>query len=63
MGEFGFDDNHELIEKLKPLNHYGKSKNDFDKWVLLQASQPSFWAGFKFFNVYGPNEFHKNRIY
>ena len=62
MGEFGFDDDHELIEKLQPLNPYGKSKNDFDKWVLLQDSQPPFWAGFKFFNVYGPNEFHKNRM-
>ena len=62
MGEFGFEDNHKLIEKLQPLNPYGKSKNDFDKWVLLQANQPPFWAGFKFFNVYGPNEFHKNRM-
>jgi ADP-L-glycero-D-manno-heptose 6-epimerase len=62
MGEFGFDDDHELIEKLQPLNPYGKSKNDFDKWVLLQDSQPPFWAGFKFFNVYGPNEFHKSRM-
>jgi ADP-L-glycero-D-manno-heptose 6-epimerase len=62
MGEFGFDDDHELIEKLQPLNPYGNSKNDFDKWVLLQDSQPPFWAGFKFFNVYGPNEFHKSRM-
>jgi ADP-L-glycero-D-manno-heptose 6-epimerase len=61
-GEFGFDDDHELIEKLQPLNPYGKSKNDFDKWVLLQDSQPPFWAGFKFFNVFGPNEFHKKRM-
>ena len=61
-GEFGFDDDHELIEKLQPLNPYGKSKNDFDRWVLSQNSQPPFWAGFKFFNVYGPNEFHKGRM-
>ena len=61
-GEFGFDDNHELIDKLEPLNPYGESKNDFDKWVLLQDKQPPFWAGFKFFNVYGPNEFHKDRM-
>ena len=62
IGEFGFEDNHELIEKLIPLNPYGKSKNDFDKWVLRQKNQPPFWAGFKFFNVYGPNEFHKGRM-
>ena len=62
MGEFGFDDNHEVVEKLVPLNPYGDSKNDFDKWALKQDSQPPFWAGFKFFNVYGPNEFHKSRM-
>jgi ADP-L-glycero-D-manno-heptose 6-epimerase len=62
MGEFGFEDSHELVEKLIPLNPYGDSKNDFDKWVLKQESQPPFWAGFKFFNVYGPNEFHKGRM-
>jgi len=62
IGEFGFEDSHELIEKLIPLNPYGKSKNDFDKWVLRQKNQPPFWAGFKFFNVYGPNEFHKGRM-
>ena len=62
MGEFGFEDNHEIVGKLNPLNPYGNSKNDFDKWVLEQAFQPPFWAGFKFFNVYGPNEFHKGRM-
>jgi ADP-L-glycero-D-manno-heptose 6-epimerase len=62
MGEFGFDDSHEVVEKLIPLNPYGDSKNDFDKWVLAQEIQPPFWAGFKFFNVYGPNEFHKSRM-
>ena len=62
IGEFGFEDSHELVEKLSPLNLYGKSKNDFDKWVLKQENQPPFWAGFKFFNVYGPNEFHKGRM-
>ena len=61
-GEFGFEDNHEVVEKLVPLNPYGYSKNDFDKWALKQESQPPFWAGFKFFNVYGPNEFHKERM-
>ena len=62
MGEFGFADNHEIVEKLAPLNPYGDSKNNFDKWALQQKSQPPFWAGFKFFNVYGPNEFHKGRM-
>ncbi len=62
MGEFGYEDNHEVIEKLKPLNPYGDSKNDFDKWALKQEEKPYFWAGLKFFNVYGPNEFHKARM-
>ena len=62
MGEFGFEDNHEVVEKLLPLNPYGDSKNDFDKWALKQEMHPIFWAGFKFFNVYGPNEFHKSRM-
>ena len=62
MGEFGYKDNHDLVEKLKPLNPYGESKNDFDKWVLEQTEEPPFWAGLKFFNVYGPNEFHKGRM-
>jgi ADP-L-glycero-D-manno-heptose 6-epimerase len=61
-GEFGYDDNHDLIPKLKPLNPYGESKNDFDKWVLTQTKTPPFWAGLKFFNVYGPNEYHKGRM-
>lgn len=62
MGEFGYDDNEATIEKLKPLNPYGDSKNDFDKWALKQAKKPYFFAGLKFFNVYGPNEYHKNRM-
>ena len=62
MGEFGFHDNHEVIEKLKPLNPYGVSKNEFDKWVLQQSTTPPFWTGFKFFNVFGPNEYHKGRM-
>ena len=62
MGDYGYDDNHELIYKLKPLNLYGKSKNDFDKWALQQSQKPYFWAGLKFFNVYGPNEYHKGRM-
>ena len=50
------------LKNCSHLNPYGKSKNDFDKWVLIQDSQPPFWAGFKFFNVFGPNEFHKKRM-
>lgn len=62
LGEFGYDDNEALIEKLKPLNPYGDSKNDFDKWALAQSKKPYFWVGLKFFNVYGPNEYHKARM-
>lgn len=62
LGEFGYDDNHQIVEKLKPLNPYGESKNEFDKWALRQKQQPYFWAGLKFFNVYGPNEYHKARM-
>ncbi len=62
LGEFGYDDNEADIPKLKPLNPYGDSKNDFDKWALKQEKKPYFWVGLKFFNVYGPNEFHKGRM-
>lgn len=63
LGEFGYDDKDEsIIPKLKPLNAYGDSKNDFDIWALQQKETPSKWIGFKFFNVYGPNEFHKARM-
>ena len=61
-GEYGYDDNHELVKKLNPFNAYGISKNEFDKWVLHQEVHPPFWAGLKFFNVYGPNEYHKARM-
>jgi ADP-L-glycero-D-manno-heptose 6-epimerase len=61
-GEYGYDDNHNIIPKLKPLNPYGESKNEFDKWVLHQANHPPQWYGLKFFNVYGPNESHKGRM-
>lgn len=62
LGEYGYKDDHALCRKLQPLNAYGKSKNDFDKWMLQQEKQPPFWAGLKFFNVYGPNEYHKGRM-
>ncbi len=62
LGEFGYDDDESKINSLKPLNPYGDSKNDFDKWALAQKTSPPKWVGFKFFNVYGPNEFHKGRM-
>lgn len=99
LGELGYADNHATIPKLRPLNPYGQSKQDFDVWVLEMVEkfreeglgfreeglglsvepqpstlnpnpsspnpsspQPSHWAGFKFFNVYGPNEYHKGRM-
>jgi ADP-L-glycero-D-manno-heptose 6-epimerase len=61
-GEWGYKDDHDIVEKLQPLNPYGISKNEFDKWALQQTSCPPFWAGLKFFNVYGPNEYHKGRM-
>jgi ADP-L-glycero-D-manno-heptose 6-epimerase len=61
-GEKGYDDRHDVVDQLKPLNPYGLSKNEFDKWALRQSAQPPFWAGLKFFNVYGPNEYHKGRM-
>jgi ADP-L-glycero-D-manno-heptose 6-epimerase len=61
-GEYGYKDDHAIVEKLQPLNAYGVSKNEFDKWALQQTAQPPFWAGVKFFNVYGPNEYHKGRM-
>ncbi|MES2775842.1 MAG: ADP-glyceromanno-heptose 6-epimerase [Bacteroidota bacterium] len=80
-GELGYNDDHDIIGQLQPLNPYGISKNEFDKWALEQAGSstpnaerkgngvpgntslvPPFWAGLKFFNVYGPNEYHKGRM-
>ncbi len=61
-GEFGYSDNESLIPQLKPLNPYGWSKQKFDVWALEQTEKPYFWAGLKFFNVYGPNEYHKGRM-
>ncbi len=80
-GEFGYNDDHDIIEKLQPLNPYGISKNEFDKWAIKQVGSgqitdgsaairhpsfaeqtPPFWAGLKFFNVYGPQEYHKGRM-
>jgi len=62
LGEHGYDDDETKLQLLKPLNPYGDSKNDFDKWAITQTKSPSHWYGLKFFNVYGPNEFHKSRM-
>lgn len=61
-GTQGYDDNHILPFELEPLNPYGVSKNEFDKWALKQTKAPIKWYGLKFFNVYGPNEYHKGRM-
>ncbi len=61
-GSKGYKDDHAIVNELEPLNPYGISKNEFDKWALQQSSTPPFWAGLKFFNVYGPNEYHKGRM-
>lgn len=61
-GELGYRDDHDLSFQLKPLNPYGISKNEFDKWALRETTAPPGWAGLKFFNVFGPNEYHKARM-
>lgn len=68
-GELGYKDDHDIIYKLHPLNPYGVSKNEFDKWAIEQVREdtnhggcPPSWVGLKFFNVYGPNEYHKARM-
>lgn len=61
-GSQGFDDDHTRLSSLTPLNPYGDSKHQFDLWALAQEKKPSFWIGCKFFNVYGPNEYHKGRM-
>lgn len=57
-GEHGFDD---VVDPrvYKSLNLYGKSKLEFDIWALQQEVQPQYWYGFRFFNVFGPNEYFK----
>ncbi len=62
FGEYGYKDDHAIVDSLKPLNPYGDSKNEFDQWALAQVEQPPHWFGLKFFNVYGPNEYHKGRM-
>lgn len=62
LGELGYDDNEADMPKLQPLNPYGWSKQYFDIWALEQKQTPPNWYGLKFFNVYGPNEYHKGRM-
>jgi ADP-L-glycero-D-manno-heptose 6-epimerase len=66
-GASGFDDCGSIVEltKLRPLNLYGWSKHTFDIWAqqeVVKGNAPPRWAGFKFFNVYGPNEYHKGEM-
>ncbi len=61
-GEHGFSDRHEVVQLLQPLNPYGDSKQEFDLWALAQTDTPPAWYGLKFFNVYGPHEYHKGRM-
>jgi ADP-L-glycero-D-manno-heptose 6-epimerase len=61
-GEHGYTDDHDVVTRLHPLNPYGVSKNEFDIWALEQKTAPPFWASLKFFNVFGPNEYHKARM-
>ena len=62
LGEHGYVDSHNVAKKLQPLNPYGWRKQNFDLWALERKEAPFFWAGIKFFNVYGPNEYHKGRM-
>ncbi|MDG2252792.1 MAG: ADP-glyceromanno-heptose 6-epimerase [Methylophilaceae bacterium] len=66
LGEHGYNDSEKEINNLAPLNAYGYSKHFFDQWVLqqsqVQSEIPPQWCGLKFFNVYGPNEYHKGRM-
>lgn len=65
-GEHGYSDDESGIDQFRPLNGYGYSKQFFDQWALRQVREnqpvPPQWCGFKFFNVYGPNEYHKERM-
>jgi ADP-L-glycero-D-manno-heptose 6-epimerase len=58
LGDLGYSDQGSA-KNYVPLNLYGKSKKDFDCWVETQKETPPHWYGLRFFNVYGPNEFHK----
>lgn len=58
----GFNDDESQLLILRPLNPYGESKHNFDLWALGEKQKPPFWTGLKFFNVYGPNEYHKGKM-
>src|SRR5665213_2453917 len=60
-GKLGFDDVRDPSD-YKPLNLYGWSKLKFDIWALQQKKTPPRWYGLRFFNVYGPNEYHKGEM-
>jgi ADP-L-glycero-D-manno-heptose 6-epimerase len=61
-GELGYDDDHDKIPNFLPLNPYGWSKQLFDQWVLKRPKSPPRWYGLKYFNVFGPNEYHKEEM-
>lgn len=61
-GEQGYSDDHKGIPSLMPLNKYGYSKQLSDEWILKQKKKPKVWFGVKFFNVFGPNEYHKGKM-
>jgi ADP-L-glycero-D-manno-heptose 6-epimerase len=61
-GERGYSDDHSGVTALLPLNKYGYSKQLTDEWILRQKSKPKVWFGLKFFNVFGPNEYHKGKM-
>jgi len=65
-GSFNYNDNESELDQLNPLNAYGYSKHFFDRWIQLELAKkqpaPPQWCGLKFFNVYGPNEYHKDRM-
>ncbi|MDF2549877.1 MAG: hldD [Chlamydiales bacterium] len=60
-GSFGFDDDEDFLDQLAPLNMYGYSKHLFDLWAKREGALKHF-AGLKYFNVFGPNEYHKGRM-
>jgi ADP-L-glycero-D-manno-heptose 6-epimerase len=61
-GEQGYFDDHAGMPSLKPLNKYGYSKQLTDEWILKQKKKPKVWFGVKFFNVFGPHEYHKGKM-
>ncbi len=61
-GEQGYSDDHETLVDLMPMNPYGYSKQLVDEWILREDSKPDHWFGLKFFNVFGPNEYHKEEM-